>query len=512
MAEYGPDERLRRLIYGWSANLVQMLLGLSQQLLLIPAFLHFWTGDTLAAWLAIYATGSLVAVADAGLQLRAINRFLAFKSCVDCDGRTARFYARMLKTYLLVVAALGSLLLLGAYVARPSTMLGFHATATFDAALLVITVGMLLTLPANLVSGLYRARGRYSRAVWLQNAALLLAQIAQLIAIALFGSLLAVALAFVAMQTLFAVFLVTHDAPRLFPFLRRDRIRRAWSGSWRWSAGQLGRAFPFAVANVAELALINLPVLLISALVTDRVAVAQWGLTRVISSLLRGLCLQIALPLGAELGHDYVVGDGERLRRLYAYGSVLVTGVACLVVAVLLPFWPDFFVLWTRGSIPYNAPLTITLLLGSAAVAPSLFALVFANHSNRGDLLVRTKGLQLVVFLVLSFALIPGRGPLGAALAVVASDLFVQFGLLALPIMAQTLRHPLRHTAFLVTIAIAIVLPGWGIGTVITSRVAGTGLAHFLVECALWLVVVGILATPLLSGRLRERMRARIPA
>ncbi|WFU43652.1 hypothetical protein QA640_15175 [Bradyrhizobium sp. CB82] len=504
--------RLRRLVHGWSANLVQMVLGLTQQLLLIPAFLHFWSSDVLAAWLAIYAAGSLVVMADVGLQLRAINRFLAFKSCVDCDGRTASFYARMLRVYVLAVAALGVLLLLGAYVAPPSAVLGFHATESFDAALLVTTLGMLLTLPANLVSGLYRVRGRYSRTVWLQNAALLLAQIAQLVAIALFGSLLAVAIAFVAMQILFAVFLVARDAPRLFPFLRRDRIRRAWSGSLRWCAGQFGRAFPFAVANVTELALVNLPVLLVSALVTDRVAVAQWGLTRVIASLVRGLCIQVALPLGAELGHDYAIGDRERLRRLYAHGSAFVTVMACLVVAGLLPFWPDFFALWTRGSIPYDAPLTITLLLGSAAVAPSLFALVFANHSNRGDLLVRTKGLQLVVFLVLSFVLIPGFGPLGAALAVIASDLLVQFGLLALPIMAQTLRHPLRHTAFLVMVAMAIVLSGWGIGAIVTSRLAGGGLAHFLGECALWLVVVGILASPLLSKHVRDRARVLVPA
>ena len=126
---------------------------------------------------------------------------------------------------------------------------------------------------------------------------------------------------------------------------------------------------------------------------------AQWGLTRVIASLVRGLCLQVALPLGAELGHDYAIGDKERLRRLYAYGSVFVTGLACLVVAGMLPFWPDFFALWTHGSIPYDGPLAVTLLLGSAAVAPSLMALVFANHSNRGELLIRTKGLQLVVFL-----------------------------------------------------------------------------------------------------------------
>ena len=44
----------------------------------------------LAAWLAIYAAGNLVLIADAGLQFRAINRFLGFKSSVDCDGRTAQ--------------------------------------------------------------------------------------------------------------------------------------------------------------------------------------------------------------------------------------------------------------------------------------------------------------------------------------------------------------------------------------------------------------------------------------
>jgi O-antigen/teichoic acid export membrane protein len=416
----------------------------------------------------------------------------------------------MLRIYLAVVVTLGVLLLAGAQLLPPSRVLGFHATPTFDSALLVMTMGTLMSLPANLVSGLYRARGQYGRTVWLQNAAMLLGQVAQLIAIALFGSLLAVAIAYVSMQLLFAIFLIASDAPRLFPFLRSGGSRRA--RSWRWSIGQFVFAFPFAVTGITELALMNLPVLLVSALVTDRVAVAQWGLTRVIAGLVRGLCMQASLPLAAELGHDYAIGDKERLRRLYAYGSVFVTALASLIVAGLLPFWPDFFMLWTRGSIPYDAPLALTLLLGSAAVAPSLFALVFASHSNRGDLLIRSKGLQLVVFLVLSFTLIRSLGPLGAALAVVASDLAIQFGLLTLVIMGQTLRQPLRHTAFLALAAATIVLPGWGIGALITSQVAGSGITHFVVECAIWLAVVGILASPLLSKAFRARVVAVIPA
>lgn len=493
---------------GWSANLVQTVLGLVQQLLLIPVFLHVWTGEMLAAWLAIYAAGSLAVIADAGLQLRAINRFLAFKTCRDCDGRTANFYAAMLRIYVGVDVGLCVLLVAGALFMPPSRILGFHATPSFDAALLVMVVGMLLALPANLVSGLYRARGKYGRTVWLQNGALLLGQIAQLIALTALGSLVAVAAAFVSTQVLLMIYLVAYDAPHLFPFLRAGRGDR----SLRWAVGQFGRAFPFAVANLSELTLVNAPVLMVSALVVDRVAVAQWGLTRVIASFLRGLCAQVTLPIAAELGHDYAIGDRERLRQLYARGSTFVTVIASTIVAGLLPFWPDFFTLWTHGSIPYDPALAHTLLLGSAAVAPSLLALSFANHSNRGDLLVRTKGLQLIVFLVLSVVLIRWRGPLGAALAVVASDLLVQFGLLGFVIMGATLRHPVRHALFLAAVASAIVLSGWAVGVGVASLAPSTGFVHFVVESAIWLIVVGTVASPLLSKRLRDGLIARIPA
>ena len=215
-----------------------------------------------------------------------------------------------------------------------------------------------------------------------------------------------------------------------------------------WIAGQFRKAAPFAVASAADLALLNLPVLLVSAFVSDRVAVAQWGLTRVVAGLLRMLCVQTTLPLAAELGHDYAVGDRQRLQGLYARGSVLVALLASVVVSGLLPFWPDFFALWTHGAIPYDRSLTFVLLIGTAAAAPSILAVGYANYSDRGQLLLRTKALQLVLFLVLSAILIPSIGLLGAAIAVVASELLIQFGVLGRIIIRQTLQHPLRHLCF----------------------------------------------------------------
>ena len=254
--------RAQRLFAGWSANLFQIILGVTQQVALIPVFLHFWSGNVLAAWLAIYSVGNLVMIADGGLQFRVINRFLGFKSSADCDGRTAGFYAAMLRIYLWLAGSLTVLLLVGTRFVSPAAVLGFQAIPNFDAAFVVMAAGMLLTLPSGLVSGLYRARGLYGRAVRLQNWGALAGQLGQLAAITATGSLLAVAIAFAATQLLTALYLLVIDGPRQFPFPRRRRAGH----SWRWTFGQFRKAAPFAVASATELALVNLPVLLIARL------------------------------------------------------------------------------------------------------------------------------------------------------------------------------------------------------------------------------------------------------
>ena len=77
-----------------------------------------------------------------------------------------------------------------------------------------------------------------------------------------------------------------------------------------------------------------------------------------------------------------------------------------------------------------------------ASAAPAILALSYANYSNRGPLLLWTKSLQLVLFLVLSIVLIPRLGPLGAAIALVSSDLIAQFGVLFVVIVGETLQAP----------------------------------------------------------------------
>src|SRR5262245_43991812 len=161
--------RARRLFGGWSANLVQVALGITQQVALIPVFLHYWSSEMLAGWLVIYAAGNLAFVADMGLQARAINRFLAFRSSADCNGRTAAFYSGMLRVYLVLTAVLIASLLAGCALWPPSVTLGFEKLPHFDAAFVAMVAGIFALLPAGLITSLYRARGLYGRAVQRQN-------------------------------------------------------------------------------------------------------------------------------------------------------------------------------------------------------------------------------------------------------------------------------------------------------------------------------------------------------
>jgi O-antigen/teichoic acid export membrane protein len=499
--------RVRRLFQGWSANLLQILLGVTQQVALVPVFLHFWSGETFAAWLSIYAAGNLILIADCGLHVRAINKFLALRARPNCDERTADFFGGLLRIYLTVIVSLGVLLLLALFVIPPSASLGFAAIPDFDLAFGLMILGILPTITLNAATALYRARGYYGRAVRLQCVGMLLAQLGQLAAIVITADLLAVTMAYVIALLLLSAYVVLIDLPRLFPFIRRGNGAR----SPRWMIGELGKAFPFAIASTTELALAYAPVLLVSAFVSDRLAVAQWGLTRVVASLLRALCTQTTLPLAAELGHDYATGETKKLRDLYAGGSVLVTGLASIVVSGLLAFWPDFFGIWTHGVVPYDRPLTLTLLIGTAVVAPSILAANYASYSNRGKLLALSKSSQLVMFLILSFILVPWLGPLGVAFAIVSSDLLLQIGWLTTEILRLTLAQPFRHILFLMVLVVGTTLGGWALGSLIRGTVPGAGLAHFLVECALWLLVVAVTASPLLSQSVRHRLAAAIP-
>jgi hypothetical protein len=150
-----PD-RAGRLFAGWSANLVQMVLGITQQVVLISVLLHHWTGDTLAAVCDLchrkprlrrrcrpaIPRNQTVSSAQIGRPLRRPHRAVLRRDAADLP-RADRS-----------VDPAG-----GAAFLMPSKRFGFVAVLHFDAAFIVVAAELLWTVPSNLVAALYRARG-----------------------------------------------------------------------------------------------------------------------------------------------------------------------------------------------------------------------------------------------------------------------------------------------------------------------------------------------------------------
>jgi hypothetical protein len=111
----------------------------------------------------------------------------------------------------------------------------------------------------------------------------------------------------------------------------------------------------------------------------------------------------------------------------------------------------------------------------------------------------------------LALALTPMMGPLGTAIAIVATDLLIQFALVALTIISETLEKPVRHVAFLFGVMIAVTGFGWGVGHLIRAILPLNGLVGFVVECSLWLAIMALAASPLLRAETRAKLAAIIP-
>src|SRR5664279_5708151 len=219
------SSRARRILGGWSSNIMQVLLALTQQVVLIPLFLKYWTGDTLSAWLTIFAAGSLVLAADGGLHAWSLNRFLSFKARDDCDRRTSRYYGAVFQLFVWFTGLFAGALLAIFGLIAPSSVFGFSAEPNFDSAFAIMTLGVVLTLPTNLASSLYRARGLYGRIVRVQAWGTAAGQLGQIVGVIATGGLLVVVIAFVAGQIATLIYILFVDTQRQFPFIANGRQR-----------------------------------------------------------------------------------------------------------------------------------------------------------------------------------------------------------------------------------------------------------------------------------------------
>jgi hypothetical protein len=121
------------------------------------------------------------------------------------------------------------------------------------------------------------------------------------------------------------------------------------------------------------------------------------------------------------------------------------------------------------------------------------------------------KILQVSAVVVLSISMVPYWGVLGAAAALVISDLVVQIGVLAVLINRKILKRPLTFIIFMLLVGALIISVSWLLGLSVKMFLPVDTFPHFMLATGIWTVLVGGLLLPLANARLRAWLDSALP-
>ena len=474
----------RRLYNGWATHFAQLAVGIAQQVLMVPVYLHYWHTDTFAAWLTIYSAGSLLSIADCGLQSVALNLFQRARTSVDPNGRTGAVFSRLFSTYLYIVCSLilivaGALFALSISQASPWSEL--TKVPGFVFSLVVVLLGSLLQLPSSLSSMLCRANDRAVVPPIFASCAVIVGMLLQWLVLAGGGGLLSVALVHAGTAIGLSAYMMIVYQKLAFPNVRWVlRLR-----SPTLVLKELKGAAQYGVPATIELMLSYAPILLIGLLVNDAKTIAAWGLVRALMAVVRHAGTQITLPLIAEVGRAHTLRQQSSVTSLLFAGLITVSILTAVSCAGLLSLGSDFFALWTRGRVGWDATLVSLLSLAALAGAPAIVGSLFALYSGSGRALMRSKVAQMAVVAVLCVPATAGFGAHGFA-GVLAIGEVVALILIWTNPLAASLSAGRQGAGGLLTYSALAFLAALALGLLVDIAIDGRELIVVLGKIGLW--------------------------
>ena len=412
--------RLRRVTLGTGANLLSQAINAAGQWLLVPLFLIRWGNQLYGEWLMLAAAAAYVSMLDLGLQTYVVNRL----NQSYARGENGE-YARVLQSALLwsltlcaaallVVAGLLSVLPFESWFRFTLTA---HPVAAFAGTLIAAEV--LASIPAGLLTGLYRTCGEYPRGVMVANAQQALFFLLTGGVLLFGGGLRAVAL--VQLIPLFASSVFAWlDLRRRHPELELG-LEQADA---RLALSFLGPSSLFFLIQMSMGFTLQGSTLLVGATLGAG-SVAAFVTLRTLSNAVRQLYGVISHALWPELTALEAQGRQETLREVLLLTAKALTA-ASVCAAVFLHFaGGDIVALWTRARIVFDQRLLDAFLLLLVAQTPWLACSTVLMASNRHRSLAWRYFAAGALGLVAGWPLSSIFGPAGIVYGLFLADLLI---------------------------------------------------------------------------------------
>jgi O-antigen/teichoic acid export membrane protein len=409
-----------RLIAGFGAAALGPAVTALLQAVSIPVFLQTWGPRLFGEWLILSAVPTYLAMTDMGFGSVAGNDMAMRVAVSDRSGALETFQSTWLLVNLISLTVL--ILSCGIIFAAPVTK-WLHLTSVSAGearfTLVFLSIYCLCTLQASVLQSAFRADGLFAFGTAGINTIRLFENTAMLLLLLFNGHPLAVAIAAATVRgigTIALFFLLGYKLPWIrFGFAHASRRRLQ----------ELTRPAIAFMAFPAGLALSIQGMTILVGMMLGPIAVATFSPMRTLSRFAYQILDQIKSAVWAELSSAYGARNWHLARRLHRSCCQVAFWLASVSVAALAIWGPAFFRVWTRHRVVMNLPCFYLLLL--VVVASSLWntssaVSIAANLHERLAVryLIGTGG-----SLILAYLLLPHIGIAGAALGLLASDIWM---------------------------------------------------------------------------------------
>ena len=411
----------RRLLAGFGANTFSRLSTTLTQIFSVPVFLSHWGVHLYGEWILLNTIPGYLGLSDVGFGSVAGNEMTMLAAAEEYDQALVVFQSVWVLTTV-ITSVLGMLLIAAVWFLPLGRWLHMHAISAPDAKLIVLLLGLavLLGMQETLFQAAFRCVGKYPLGTMAKSLVVSAAFLSTMLGVGLHLAPVPVAILYVSVNVV-GVFALWILLRREVPWIRFGIRHAQWAVIRRLTAPALS-FMSFPVVNALNLQ----GMLVLIGYVLGPIAVVTFNTARTISrSAAQGMNL-INNAIWPEMSAAFGTGAMDVARMLHRRACQISLLLCLVITAGVAVFGNWIWKVWTLGRVPTDPVLLYIMLLQMLVSAFWFTSSVVPMATNQHQRMARAMLSATAASLFLAWLLmhLPRLGLRGAALALVAGDLF----------------------------------------------------------------------------------------
>lgn len=415
-----------RLIKGMSSQAFFQGVQILIRLIEVPIFLNYWGAEKYGEWLMLVAIPTYLSMGDGGFTQTACRDITMKVSKGDKQGALITYQS--VWGLLVINSALLSLLIaIIIYLTDIKSIFKFTITSTAEANIVVIILVLFIIIgfQGGLFNSGFWAVGKYPLSMFFNGLTFLLSFCGMVLGLVFFGGIIHVAFGYLLgkiIGTLLQFIIQKRICSWLhlgFDYCKIPEIRRLFVPSLSSLAFPVGNAF-----NVQG-------VRLVIGLLLGPSALAWFVPLRTLSNFVDAPSQIIRSITEPEMAMAYGNRNNEKYRNLFVE-SLRISFWTCLFLGILLLLTGKWiFQIWTGGTIPFDQPTYVILVI--AAILNSIWgeALMVSYSTNRhGKTSVYFMTVYGFVYVLISYGLASLFGIIGPAIALCIVEIIMNIAVI----------------------------------------------------------------------------------